>query len=426
MQIGFAQRDVTPPLGLPKIGMLRIIVPTEILDPLYARAAVFECDATTIGLIAIDVLSIRWTTTEQIRRGIEDRTGVPGDRVMIAASHTHGGPPTTNCGDVPRDEAYLHSLIEHCIAAFSEAYASRQPARVAFGRSSEFDVAFNRRVVMRDGTTRTHGRLSDPDALCIEGPMDPEVSVIAARSTSGDPLGVIVNFACHPTERCGDEVFTASWPGYMASELARRGWPHTLFLNGAAGDVCPTDPSRDGAGRPMAETGSIMATAAERALGDDARWFDDARLMAGRLRIDLPYREPTHEQISGTVRGAQRFVDPDIYNRWMPHLVERIRTRQTQPAEVQALHLGEHALVSVPAELFCQLGLQIKERTHPHRTAVVGYANGMVGYVPHADAFDRGGYETTFAMSSRLGPAAGQMLVDVAVDLVNQVACPAH
>lgn len=420
MQVGFAQRDITPALGVAKIGMLRVIVPTEILDPLCACAAVFESGGTTIGFISLDVLSIRWTTTQQIRQGIEDRTGIPGGHIMVTASHTHGGPPTTNCGDVSRDEAYLQGLIEHCISAVAEAHASRRPARIAIGRSCEFDVAFNRRVVMRDGTTRTHGRFSDPDALCIEGPIDPEVGVIAAQSLSGDPLGLILNFACHPTERCGDEVFTASWPGYMRAELADRGWPHALFLNGAAGDVCPTDPSWNGAGRPMAETGAMMAAAAERALDDDLRWLSDAPLMAARARLDLPYREPLQEQIRGTVRGAQRFVDPDIYDRWMPHLVDRIRTRRTQPAEVQAFDFGEHVVVSMPAELFSWLGLQIKERTHPRRTAVVGYANGMVGYVPHVEAFERGGYETTFAMSSRLAPEAGQLLVDAAVNLVSR------
>jgi len=49
---------------------------------------------------------------------------------------------------------------------------------------------------------------------------------------------------------------------------------------------------------------------------------------------------------------------------------------------------------------------------------IVGQANGMVGYVPHRDAFLRGGYETTFAGSSRLAPEAGDQLADAAIGLI--------
>jgi hypothetical protein len=45
---------------------------------------------------------------------------------------------------------------------------------------------------------------------------------------------------------------------------------------------------------------------------------------------------------------------------------------------------------------------------------VVGSANGIVGYVPPAAAFERGGYETTFLSTSKLAPAAGQLLLDAA------------
>ncbi len=66
------------------------------------------------------------------------------------------------------------------------------------------------------------------------------------------------------------------------------------------------------------------------------------------------------------------------------------------------------------------LGLRIKERTSPKRAHVVGYANGMVGYLPTKEAFARGGYETTFAKASRLAPEAGNILVDAAIDLVRR------
>ena len=117
-------------------------------------------------------------------------------------------------------------------------------------------------------------------------------------------------------------------------------------------------------------------------------------------------------------KRAQRFVDPAIYDRLMPELLEEIRSQRTQPAEVQVIDVGDHAFAAIPAELFVELGLQIKERSHPRRAVVVGLANGMVGYVPTKEAFARGGYETTFLNTSKLGHDAGDLLADAAVRLV--------
>ena len=49
---------------------------------------------------------------------------------------------------------------------------------------------------------------------------------------------------------------------------------------------------------------------------------------------------------------------------------------------------------------------------------IVGTSNGIVGYVPHREAFPRGGYETTFLGTSKMAPEAGDLLVDAAVQLI--------
>lgn len=104
----------------------------------------------------------------------------------------------------------------------------------------------------------------------------------------------------------------------------------------------------------------------------------------------------------------------------MPSLVERISARGSQPAEVQALSIGNISIVGVPAEYFVEHGLRIKEKTWPRHTLVASCTNGMVGYVPTRDAFARGGYETTFAGTSRLAPEASDILADVAVEIIGK------
>ncbi len=411
MQAAFASVDITPAPGSLKIGWIVEKRGLEVLDPLYARALVLEQDGVRVAILQLDTLCVRWQTVEEIRRQVQRRWGIAPSHLLVAATHNHAGPAVRNCGEVPRDDAYLEGiLLPHAVDAVGQAVGRLTEAGGTVHQTFVFDVAHNRRVVMRDGTVRTHGHFDDPDALCLEGPIDPELAVLAFRTPAGEPLGCVLNFACHPTHHGADGYFSAGFPGAVAAALDAQGFGTTLYLNGASGNVHFTNPcTRESP--PMEEVASRLIAHARRALAGPNVPLEPT--LAGRTRtIQIPFRTPTEEEIAGRVRGAQRFVDPASYDRAMPALLADIDARRTQPAEVQVLSIGQVDLVGVPAEAFVELGLRIKERLYPRHALVVGHANGMVGYVPTLAAFARGGYETTFGAVSRLAPEAGDLLVE--------------
>lgn len=415
LKAGFAEVDISPPLGAHKIGWIVDIVIDEIADPLSARVAVIESSDEKVGFVQLDTACIRWTQTDDIRRRIEDRYGFPGANIMVAATHNHAGPAVAHCGDVQRDDAYVETMVAKIVDCFGQALGGMRKAEIGFASVPEWNISHNRRVVMRDGTVSTHGSFRYPEALYAEGPIDPEVAVIAARGADGRLLGALVNFACHPTDHGGDTIASGGFPAALAREMRGRGCPVTLFLNGAAGNISEGDPYR-GIELSLEEMGRALADDTSKAL-EGMSFIDDLAVGARSRTIQLPYRKVTQEEIAGTVRGAQRFVDPAAYDRGMPALLKRIEERETQPAEVQVLSLGDLAFAAVPAEYFVQLGLRIKEAAHPVHALVVSCANGMVGYVPHKEAFLRGGYETTFTQGACLAPEAGDALADCAIEL---------
>ncbi len=417
MLAAFASTEITPPIGTGIIGWLRPIPSTAVADPLFARIGILQQDGEALAVFSLDVLSFRWSSTNELRQRIAARYGFPADRIMVGATHNHAGPAVNGAGEGGRDDAFLATVLDKLVDLFGEAHAKLEPAQIGLGHGYEWRIAKNRRVVYRDGHTRCHGRFTDPAALYIEGPIDPEVGVIAVQALDGRPLGVWVNHTCHPTHHGSDSILSAGWPGVFAKSMLAAGWPVASFLQGAAGDIHYADPR--GLENPsMEQLGEFLAETALRVIeGLDYR--RDVSLGGAQTTISLPYRQPSDEEIAGTIPGAQRFVDPAIYDRQMARLLQRIADRGTQPAEVQALHLDDWTLVSIPAEYFCALGLQLKVRCRPRHALVVGYANGMVGYVPTAEAMARGGYETTFAGSSRMAPECGQLLADAAVDLVS-------
>ena len=412
----FVEVDITPPPGITKIGFLKEVVSTHVIDPLFARIAIFANKNNRIAFIQLDTLSIRWTQTDDIRQRIENTCGFPGSHIMVSATHNHAGPAVSNCGVCKRDEAYIESMVARVVPAFAEALKTLEPAVVGFNRVFNFDIAHNRRVVMRDGTARTHGSFDDRDSLRMEGPIDPELATISVRDTDGRLRGVIVNYACHPTHHLSTGELSAGYPGVLAAEMKRYGCPVALFLNGACGNLHFTDPVT-GSNPTKEAIGQRLASDVRAAL-EHSEPIAQPELAASAVTVELPYRDPTDDEIHATVTGAQRFVDPALYDKTMPSVVARIRERGSQPAEVQVLSIGNISIVGIPAEYFVEHGLRIKEETWPHQTLVASCTNGMVGYVPTKEAFTRGGYETTFAGSSRLAPDAGDILTDAAIEVV--------
>jgi len=115
--------------------------------------------------------------------------------------------------------------------------------------------------------------------------------------------------------------------------------------------------------------------------------------------------------------GAQRYIDSAIYDRMIPPLLERMKTHKGEQAEVQVLSLDEYDFAAIPAEYFVQNGLRIKLKAYPRHALVVSCANGMLNYIPHAEAHGRGGYELTFPWG-RFVPEAGALLADTAVEIL--------
>ncbi|MGI5923499.1 MAG: hypothetical protein ACOX9E_06105 [Lentisphaeria bacterium] len=416
MKVGFACQDITPKAGAHKIGWLRDIIIKRIADPLYARVAYFDNGRHHAVLIQLDTLCIRWTTTQAIRQLLNERYGIAGSHVLVAATHNHAGPAVANVGDVKRDDAYCDWLTAKVADAVGEAIARSCDAELGFGRCFEFRLSHNRRTALKNGLSVTHAPgFGHPAASHIEGPIDPEVAVLAARGRDGACLGLLLNFACHPTHHGGDDYASGGYPAALAEELAQRGCPHTLFFNGACGNISPGNPYL-GINCDAKEIGRRLAEDAA-AIMDKLEYSEQDTIRAVNVTIEVPVRRLTQKELRGLTPGAQRFIDPAIYERLMPALAERLRAMPYQPLQLQGIRVGELCMVGIPAEIFTEYGLQIKELAWPQNTIVISHANGMVGYVPTREAFKRGGYETTLG-TSRLAPRAGDIIAKEAAEIV--------
>jgi len=419
-------------MGTQLVGWLEIARPARsVHDPVFARIAVFEQDGERAALVTLDLLSIRGSDVVDIRHRMEKAARIPAGNIMIAATHNHAGPAIVRLGTFGRDEGYLADLKEKLTRLAEEAVGHLADARLGIGVGFEGRISFNRRWVMRDGSAMSAPGVANPDALYNEGPIDPQLGVVAVRGENGGTMGYLVNWACHPVDVYDLHTVTASWPGALAAEVRKREDCPCLVLNGAFANINQVnwfDPEYE---QDHEHMGAVLADDVSEVVAG-MTFEDNAQFAVTSRLLELPLRDISDDEIARArralagenvtqPRGIQRYASDEAYSGSILRLVERKKERDFSRAEVQVIRLGSAAFVGLPAEPFVETGLKIKLESPFDPTFVVGAANGMVGYAPPPEHHARGGYECTTAYWSKIAPSAAGTMAETGIELARGI-----
>lgn len=449
VKAGFAERDITPAIGMEQPGGYGKSFHTTFHDPCKVRIGVFDDGTKRVALVGLDALIVPRSVVLAAREQITKKCGIPGDAIMIGASHSHSSGPVgmiqpgeldfasdlvkklayeeSSCAD----PGYLQTVIKAIVDGVVWADKNKVPAQLGFGVGTEDKVAFNRRVKMKNGEAWSHPGSGNPDNVDYAGPIDPDVGVVAAWDMTGNLLGVMVNFSCHATTNPGG--ISANWIYDLEQTL--QGALHTrvpvVFLQGACGDVtqvdnfskfqrpAPEEWSRLVGGRVGAEAAKVIFSMPK---------TTEARLDAKQKVWKIKRRIPSPERVKESTDLVQQPKPKGDTTAWMfaKEIVMLDALVQKEPeceVEVQALQVGPLVCVSNPAEYFVANGLRIKKETGFPMTFPVELANGCTGYVPTEEAFgpNGGGYETRLTYYSNLEVTAGTQMADAGIELAKQM-----
>ena len=442
VRVGFAERDITPEIGMEVPGNYGKVYSKKIHDPCKVRASVFDDGQKRVALVGIDALLIRRETVQEIRALVKAASGITD--VMIGASHSHSSGPIgmilpgefdhasaeiqelayqkSSCADA----GYLKKAIAATVEAIVAADQSKAAVTVGYGVGHESQVAFNRRLRMKNGLTFSHPGKNNPDVVAFANPTDDEVGVIGVWGADGKLAGCIVNFSCHATTN--SDGIGANWIYY--TEKVIRGYygadTKVVFLQGACGDVTQVnnlDPKANPASDDWSQFvgGRVGAEALKVLLSMSQTRTAEVPLAADHKVWEIPRRLPAPERVA---EARERIKGPVAHKDWVWAketllLDALIAKKRDVEVEVQAIQVGPVVCLSNPAEYFVSYGLQLKKRSGFPMTFPVELANGCVGYVPDEEAFgpNGGGYETRLTSYSNLDITAGTQFMNVGLEL---------
>ena len=427
---GIGKICISPPLGAPLAGFAaRQGVTVGIHDDLFARALVLENRGQTAALVSVDVLALPAEFVTRVRRAINKRTGIAPEAVMIASTHTHAGPVTITTFFNPEDcldASYMNRLEDAITEAVAVAWHERFAARAGVGAGYVTGVGVNRRSADMK-------------------PIDEEIGIIRIEAEDHRLRAVFINYACHPTVLGSNNLLvTGDFPAFAIERIenaigSENGF--AMFVNGTQGNISMGHSSELSAigvitpGRTFeraAELGNRLGDAVLAAL-PEIKTDDDPILASLSQSVNLPLKKlPSVEDAERTLHEAEARLaklngDDELSEELSRAKSERLYAsitdfyaRETRahtdgrlPIELQGLRINDAAFIGVPAEVFVEIGLEVKRRA-PRRTFIVGIANGYIGYLTTAEAHKSGGYEV---VSSKVAPEAGTVLIEATLNL---------
>lgn len=446
---GFAERDITPGIGMEQPGGYGKSFHKTFHDPCKVRVALFDDGKKRAAVIGLDALVIPRQVVLDARAQIEKLTGITGDSILVCASHSHSSGPTgmvmpgeyDTASDLVKrlayeesscaDAGYLVRLTSEIVARVVAANQNKVPVQLGFGFGHEDKVAFNRRLRMKNGQSWSHPRPGNPDILEYAGPIDPQVGVIGAWDMQGQLVGVVVNYACHATTNPGG--ISANWIQYLEKTI--QGGLGTrapvVFMQGACGDITQVD-NLAKAQTPKPEewsqlVGGRVGAEAIRVLLSMSK-TTAAPVDTRQEVLKIKRRPPSPQRVEKSlaiVQQPKNTVEPTewIFAKEIVMLDFLNKTTPVVDCEVQCIKVGPACFVSNPAEYFVQYGLDIKKGSKHAFTFPCELSNGIVGYVPTEEAFGPhgGGYETRLTAYSNLEVTGGTQMANKGIELANQM-----
>lgn len=384
-------------------------------DPLYVRCLFLQNDNVEALLLSMDLGDLG--DIEWWQEQLSGIYGVPKEYIWLTVTHNHEAPHVSDSYhqevvDVEKTAQFGQWVWDSTRQAVEQARAALTPSRVAYG-TGRCEINVNRDL--KCGNHYTIGVHS-------HGISDKTVSVMRFDTLQGEAIAYWVNYPVHGCVmfdakiKDGGMLVSGDLPG-ATSRIVEERVPGAVALwnSAAAADqnprylACRQVMEPDGTLRTVdaGEAGYLLLQVQAENLADEVLLVA-AHMPEGEAAVDIRGIQKIY-----TVPGQEKLEGP------MSQATSDYQYRNGPPVRMHlsVLSLNDNALVGIPGEIVCSIGLQLKDAllSKYENVIVVTHCNGSISYMSD----DRGFANRTFeAVRSHVRRGCAQKaIIDGAMEL---------
>ncbi len=445
LSVGFSRLDITPPLGVNLRGYFHQRLCKGVLDNLEINAIAVKKENTTVVLITLDSESCDTKYFDETRDAISKETGLDRNAILLNCTHTHVascfGIEDEFTNDIDRE--YDSYVMKKIVNACKFAMADLKPARMGVAKSKAEKIGFNRRYLMKDGSTKTNPGVNNPDIIKSIGLLDETLNVIRFERECGDNI-VVANYGNHP-DVIGGNLVSADWPGFTR-RILEKAIDNTkcIFFNGAQGDinhvnVKPVGGDLNGMFNDFDDVtrgyaharhmGNVVAGAIM-SVYEKVEFIpcDEVKFVEEIIAVPSNMPKPEDmEQAKYIDKMHKEGKDSELPYKGMMlttivaeagRMVALEHGPEFFPMNLIGIKIGDVVFLGIPGEPFTGIGMGLKQANGWKMICPTCLTNGNRGYFPMKDSYDEGGYE---ARSSNYKAGVAEKIVEEGVKLLNSL-----
>ena len=412
--VGYGRTNITPDMSVPLSGYgnTEKRMSDGFMDYLYATCfAVTDAEGNTAILFGIDMGNSSAPLYTTARKEISEKHGIPMERIIISASHTHSAPDMGN-SKVPSIGKWAPELTELLIQCADAAMEDRAPADLYTTLAMTEGLNFVRRYKLEDGTINGYQSIITASGLKIVGhESEADHSLRLLKFDRGESKTdiLVANFQTHP-HRAGsatNPLMTSDLVGAFREEVTKKLGYDVVYFTGAAGNINPTSMiEEENRTKDHKEQGIELAKYAIEADGSYEKI--NGGTVRGISEVFESKIDHTEDHLVSYAKEAQALWSETndimtVTNAYIQYgingpyhanaIVSKAAKGSSDSFEIFAVSFGDVGFACAPYEMFDTNGTFIKDNSPFPITFVAECANGANGYFPSELAWDNNGYE---------------------------------
>lgn len=442
-KVGYARANISPeePCPLSGFGSGRNRISNRIMDELYASCiALTDAEGNTALVFSLDQQRPQEEVIAEIRTAVSAATGLPFDKILLCATHTHST-PDLYMTDMPAIPRYRKLLQDRCAQAAVEALADRKPATFEVGSMDTQRLNFVKHYKQQNGhyVGDNFGDQKESPILDHASPVYTKMHIIKILRDGCKDL-VVCNFRSHPTMTGGTNKLEVSsdFVGPFRDSVERHKNCDFVFFQGACGNINPKSRiPEENRTTDYYAYGALLAEAAIKILSSkNMKPAQAGKLQTRQINYDCPIDHsrdkdvPVAKEIvdywhstapnydkKGCKERALAADFSSIYH--CMAVIGKSKLAQSENVELDVLTIGDSmAFVTAPGELFDSVSVEMERRSPFPMSMTLGYANGDRKYFVHGVGYTYRSYESDYA---RVVPGTSDKVIELWTDALREM-----